>query len=131
MAADFRAALAAKRARISSIENDKKRLLDTILKTASDEVRAMCETCIDELSAEKSSLEESLNKPEKEPMPLAQALDYVMEFITSPREIWAAGDYYQKQGVLNLCFSSQISYDKKNKFGTPELSPIFAILTRI
>lgn len=127
MTEDSRMNLDAKRARLEAIEEEKQKALKTLMNTGNDEVRAMCEIRITELKTEKIMIEESIENEKEVDMPFPEALAYSMKFISAPREIWASGDYYQRRGVLNLCFKEQISYEKGLKFETPKLSPIFAI----
>ena len=92
-------------------------------------VADMCQTRITALVAEIAALENELSNKQAEEMPFDYALGYVRDFISRPHEIWQLGNYYDKQGVLNLGFEEQISYDREKKFGTPKLSPIFAVFS--
>ena len=127
MTEDERRSLNAKRVRLEGIEDEKQQLLQTIIKTKNDEVRDMCEARMTELATEKTMLEEALKSMQENEIPFPEALAYCMRFFSSPREIWITGDYHQKRGVLDLCFSEPLSYHKELKFGTPCLSPICAI----
>ena len=106
---------------------EKEKTLSALIYANNDEVRKMCQERITTLAGEISALESEIQAKPTDPMPLNEATDYVMKFVQKPLEIWKAGNYYQKQGVLNLCFAEHISYDKARKFGTPVLSPIFAL----
>lgn len=89
-----------------------------------------CVNQINKLEQEIQSLKDQQIEQGKETMPLGFAIEYVKGFVSNPLQIWLAGDYSQKQGVLNLCFANKISYDKVEKFRTPALSPIFAVFDK-
>lgn len=126
--ADTRAQQHAQQAQIRSMEKEKEQAFMLLMKSANQPaVEAMCQERIQALSEQITRAKAALNECEAEEMPLAFALDTVCEFVTYPLDIWRAGNYHQKQGVLNLCFSEKISYDKAEKFRTPKLSPIFAV----
>ncbi len=93
----------------------------------SDETKSICDKHICALESEIKLLEHQLTEPQDEPLPLDSALDTVLAFVQKPVQIWQTGDYAQRQGVLNLCFSDKISYDKVEKFRTPALSPVFRL----
>ena len=96
----------------------------------SDETKSICDKHICALESEIKLLEHQLTEPQDEPLSLDFALDTVLAFVQKPVQIWQTGDYAQRQGVLNLCFSDKISYDKVEKFRTPALSPIFAVFDK-
>ena len=119
------------------IQNDikeKQNLVDVVeenLAFAKDETtKNACIKQINKLEQEIQSLKDQQTEQKKETMPLDFAIEYVKGFVSNPLQIWLAGDYSQKQGVLNLCFSDKISYDKVEKFRTPALSPIFAVFDK-
>ena len=112
-------------------EEQKTKTFEILVKSDDNaDVVQMCNTRISELSREITELKAKLENSEEEQMPLDFALDYVKEFVGQPVSVWRAGDYYKKQGVLNLCFAEQISYDRVEKFRTPKLSPIFAVFNK-
>ena len=94
---------------------------------ANTEIGKMCRERINTLATEIAELKSQVQEHEQEQMPLDFAMDYVLEFVKHPLQIWRLGNYKQRQGVLNLCFESPISYDRTEKFRTPELSPVFAV----
>ena len=96
----------------------------------SNDVKKMCDERICALEKEIQILESQLTEPKEESLPLDSVLDTVLAFVQKPLKIWQTGDYAQRQGVLNLCFADKISYDKVEKFRTPELSPIFAVFDK-
>ena len=93
---------------------------------------SVCKLCSDKilkLDIDIALHKEQLNVDDsKQEQKLKEFSSYALDFMQNPVGVWQVGDYQQKRCVLNLCFSNPISYDRKEKFGTPELSPIFNIL---
>ena len=126
--ADFRDNVTKKRALLADKIADKARAFDILMhRDTAPEVAKICNERISVLAAEIKILESELHNAPDEPVPLGEATDYVMDFITNALGIWRDGDYYERQGVLNLCFEEQPTYDKVEKFGTPKLSEIYGI----
>lgn len=129
---DVRSSLAEKRGKIADKQQEKQKAFDLLMNSSNaPEIANMCKNKISVLSAEINALEDENKVQEIETMPLDRATDIVMNFIKQPLQVWRVGDYYQKQGVLNLCFSEPISYDREKKFGTPKLAPIFGLFDKI
>ena len=113
---------------IEQAQQEKNNAFNLLLQNnISSDVKTMCDKRICELESKIKLLTHQLNTSQEPPIPLDDALDTVLTFVQKPLQIWLTGDYAQKQGVLNLCFADKISYDKREKFRTPELSPIFAV----
>ena len=116
---------------ITEMEEQKTKTFETLVNSGNNaDVAQMCNARISELTRQITELKAKAKTAKEEQMPLDFALNYVREFVGQPVSIWRAGDYYQKQGVLNLCFVEPISYDRTEKFRTPELSPIFAVFDK-
>ncbi len=114
--------------KITELQKEKEQAFALLMKNInSPEIEQMCKHHIQDVTNKIECTLAELETCGTEEMPLDYALDKVCEFVTHPLEIWRAGNYQQKQGVLNLCFSEKISYDEIEKFRTPKLSPIFAI----
>ena len=115
-------------AKITAMKAEKEKAFNLLMNNANNpEIADMCTQRINSLTEQINHLNAEIKETESEEMPLEYALDTVCTFVTHPLEIWRAGNYSQKQGVLNLCFSEKIAYDKSEKFRTPKLSPIFAV----
>lgn len=126
--ADKRAQQQASQAAITAMQAEKDKAFNLLMNSANNpEIANMCTERISALTEQINRMQAEISDAVAEEMPLEYALDFVCEFVTRPLEIWRAGDYCQKQGVLNLCFSEKIAYDKAEKFRTPKLSPIFAV----
>ena len=117
----------AKKHQINAIEQEKDSVFHSFLKSTCDSMRKMCENKMNDLDAEKAALENVIVNDTAEIMPFDEAFGYVADFISRPQAAWQCGDYDSQQLVLDLCFSDRISYNKEQKFGTPALSPIFAL----
>ncbi len=116
------------REQINTLNAEKEKAFVLLMNSANDpSIAAMCRERIATLTDQIERAKAELNEAVAEEMPLDYALDSVCEFVTRPLEIWRLGTFEQKRGVLNLCFSDKIAYDKAEKFRTPKLSPIFAV----
>lgn len=125
---DFQQAQNTAKAQIQAKEQEKERVFNILMRdNATESVVNMCQNKITQLDEEIAILQSALATPEKETKSLDDAIDLVSAFIQRPLQIWVTGNYHQRQSVLNLCFADKISYDKREKFRTPELSPIFAV----
>lgn len=122
--------VAEKQSKITALNDEKRKTFELLMKNGDvAEIASMCRERITTISEEIVKLENETSVQELETMPLNEAVAYVVNFMTRPLQIWQTGDYHQKQGVLNLCFDGSISYDRAEKFGTPKLSPIFAVFS--
>lgn len=115
-----------KKKRISAIEKEQNRITDAYI-DASDTMKKSLNAKMDDLETEKLALQADIDNSAPEIIPFDKAFGYVADFISRPIEAWRNGDYKIKQTVLNLCFNGKISYNKVQKFGTPNLSPIFGL----
>lgn len=115
-----------KKKRISAIEQEQSRITDAYI-SASDAMKKSLNAKMDDLETEKLTLQADIDNFTPELMPFDEAFGYVSDFISRPIEAWKNGDYNIKQVVLNLCFRDKISYNKEQKFGTINLSPIFGL----
>lgn len=115
-----------KKKRISEIEKEQARITDAYI-TANDIMKNGLNAKIETLEAEKLVLQNDIDNFTPEIIPFDKAFGYVADFISRPIEAWRNGDYQIKQTVLNLCFSDKLSYNKEQKFGTVNLSPIFGL----
>ena len=112
-------------------EEQKTKTFETLVNSSGNaDVVKMCNERISELTREITELKAKLETAQEEQMPLDFALDCVGEFLKQPVSVWRAGNYYQKQGVLNLCFEAPIFYERGKKFRTPKSSPIFAVFNK-
>ena len=115
-----------KKKRISAIEQEQSLITDAYI-SANDVMKKALNAKINALESEKLSLQSEVDNFTPELMPFDEAFGYVSDFISRPIEAWKNGDYSIKQVVLNLCFRDKISYNKEQKFGTINLSPIFGL----
>ena len=91
-------------------------------------VSDMCKNKLAQLDARIKELERTTKEDDiRQAKELKAHSKYVLDFLRQPLAVWKIGDYRQKQGVLKLCFTEPISYDKAQKFGTLNLSPIFGL----
>ncbi len=112
-------------------EKQKQAVFNTLLNAADNaDVAQMCKERISDLRREITELQEKQQTAAQEQMPLDFALGIMRDFVSKPVQIWRTGDYYRKQGVLNLCFAEPIFYDREKNFRTPQMSPIFAIFDK-
>ncbi len=126
--ADYRNNRANIQAQIAALTQDKDKAFDLLMKSQNNpNVANMCTERISRYAEEIDQLQSQLDTSTEQPAPIGEAKDYVMRFLRNPLRIWQTGNYADKQGVLNLCFAEQISYDLDKKFRTPKLSPIFAV----
>ena len=113
-------------------KNEEKQKCFNLLINQSDNP-AICKMCTDKISkldTEINLCKEKLNIDSSEQeKKLKEFSSYALDFMQNPVGVWQIGDYQQKRCVLKLCFSNPISYDRDKKFGTPELSPIFNIMS--
>lgn len=115
-----------KKKRISAIEQEQSLITDAYI-SANDVMKKALNAKINALESERLSLQSEVDNFTPELMPFDEAFGYVSDFISRPIEAWKNGDYNIKQVVLNLCFRDKISYNKEQKFGTINLSPIFGL----
>ncbi len=128
MYADARAHQQATRAKITVMQAEKEKAFTLLMNSANNpEVANMCTERINTLTEQINRMQAEISEAVAEEMPLEFAMDTVCKFVAHPLEVWRMGNYNQKQGVLNLCFSEKIAYDKAEKFRTPKLTPIFAV----
>ncbi len=111
--------------RIDQLENDKLATFDSFSKATSDTVRQMCEQKIDQLTTEQESLRQQISEPVPELIPFDQAFVYVADLLGNSVEVWNKGDLEMRRRVLDITFAGRFSYDKEQKFRTPELSQIY------
>ena len=111
--------------RMGKIDDEIAGLFESFRKANSDILRQMCEQKINELNTEKTYLSTEVKEFKTEIMPFERAFSLVAEFAGNPLAVWQVGDLSKKRMVLNLCFSDKLSYDKTEKFRTPEIAPIF------
>lgn len=111
--------------RMGKIDDEITGLFESFRKANSDILRQMCEQKINELNTEKANLSAEVKEFKTEIMPFERAFGLVSEFAGNPLAVWHAGDLSKKRMVLNLCFSAKLTYDKTEKFRTPEIVPIF------
>lgn len=116
---------------IKTKEKQAQTALDTLMNSSDNpDVAQMCKDRISGLKREIAELEQKRKTVGQGQMPLDIALGVMRDFISQPTMIWGMGDYYKKQGVLNLCFLGEIYYDREKKFRTPQMSPIFGIFDK-
>ena len=115
-----------KKKRISAIEQEQSLITDAYI-SANDVMKKALNAKINALESERLSLQSEVDNFTPELIPFDEAFGYVSDFISRPIEAWKNGDYNIKQVVLNLCFRDKISYNKEQKFGTINLSPIFGL----
>ena len=110
-------------------EDEKEKCFNLLLNSSgNDNISKMCSERMDKLDIEISECKDKLsNRNRDENIKLEEFSEYSLNFMKNPVGIWRIGDYKQKRGVLNLCFTEPILYDREKKFGTPKLSPIFAV----
>ena len=126
--ADAQQRVAERQALIAQKEREKTQAFNLLMNPNNPpEVVSMCQERISMLTAQIQQLTDEQQVQEIETMPLDQATEYVLQFIRRPLDIWRTGNFKKRQGVLNLCFPEQISYDFAEKFGTPKLAPIFNV----
>lgn len=115
-----------KKKRISAIEQEQSLITDAYI-SANDVMKKALNAKINALESERLSLQSEVDNFTPELIPFDEAFGYVSDFISRPIEAWKNGDYNIKQVVLNLCFRDKIPYNKEQKFGTINLSPIFGL----
>lgn len=91
-------------------------------------VAEMCNNKLAQLDARIKELEHTTQEDDiKQAEALKAHSKYVLDFLRQPLAVWKVGDLQQRMGVLKLCFTEPITYDKAQKFGTLNLSPIFGL----
>ena len=119
----------AKQRRVDKIEQEIADLFANYQKAKSEAIRELCEQSIERLTAEREALKVELGAPREQLMPFEQAFDIVLAVASSPLTVWRDADLSLRRAVLNIYFRGHLSYNKKEKFRTPELSPIFKMLS--
>ena len=114
---------------LATLKQEKEKCFSLLLQPNTNAtVAEMCNTKLVQLDSRIKELE---NTTQEDDIKQAEALKahskYVLDFLRKPLAVWKVGDFQQKMGVLKLCFTEPISYDKAQKFGTPNLSPIFGL----
>lgn len=114
---------------LESLKQEKEECFSLLLKQSNNpSVSEMCNTRMIRLDARIKELENISQEDETKQMEnLKTHSKYVLNFLRKPLAIWKIGDRQQRLGVLKLCFTEPISYNKAQKFGTPNLSPIFGL----
>ncbi len=114
---------------LATLKQEKERCFSLLLEQGNNQtVSDMCKTKLAQLDTRITEIENTTHEDDiKQAEALKAHSKYVLDFLRQPLAIWKIGDYRQKQGVLKLCFTEPISYDKAQKFGTPNLSPIFGL----
>lgn len=131
LTADIQARISASQAEIKKLEQEKEKVFITLTQSIdAPEVAQMCKERIAELNARIQQAKDKKTDIEPAPMSMSDAINSVIGFIHNPLALWQNGTYTDRQGVLNLCFSEPMSYDKAEKFRTPKLSPIFAVFNK-
>ena len=118
-----------KERRVANIDHEIADLFANYQKAKSDAIRNLCEQNIERLTVEREALKSELNAPREQLMPFDQALDIVLAITGSPLAVWREADLSLRRVVLNIYFRGHLSYNKKEKFRTPEIAPIFKMLS--
>ena len=128
LTADAKNNIACKNAEIASKRAEKDKTFELLVKSSeSPEIEAMCKERISKLTEEINILMAGIEVADAGTIGIEEATAYVMDFMSRPLEIWQNGDYYDKVGVLNLCFDGDILYDKDEKFRTVNLAQIYGV----
>ena len=127
--AEHNAEYNAKEQRVANIDHEIADLFTNYQKAKSDAIRNLCEQNIERLTVEREALKSELNAPREKLMPFDQALDIVLAITGSPLAVWREADLSLRRAVLNIYFRGLLSYNKKEKFRTPEIAPIFKMLS--
>lgn len=127
--AEHNAEYNAKERRVANIDHEIADLFANYQKAKSDVIRNLCEQNIERLTAERETLKAELNAPRDQLMPFDVAFDVVLAVAGSPLNVWHDADLPLRRAVLNIYFPGKLSYDKKEKFRTPEIAPIFKMLS--
>ena len=114
---------------LATLKQEKERCFSLLLEQGNNQtVSDMCKTKLAQIDARITEIENTTHEDDiKQAEALKAHSKYVLDFLRQPLAVWKIGDYRQKQGVLKLCFTEPISYNKAQKFGTPNLSPIFGL----
>ena len=127
--AEHNAEYNAKERRVTNIDHEIADLFANYQKAKSDTIRNLCEQNIERLTTERETLKAELNAPRDQLMPFDVAFDVVLAVAGSPLNVWRDADLSLRRAVLNIYFPGKLSYDKKEKFRTPEIAPIFKMLS--
>ena len=131
LTADLQARINASQAEINKLEQEKEKVFITLTQSIdTPEVAQMCKERIAALNTRIQQAKDKKTDIEPAPMSMSDAINSVIGFIHNPLALWQNGTYTDRQGVLNLCFSEPMFYDKAKKFRTPKLSPIFAVFNK-
>ena len=112
---------------IKNKKEEKEKCFELLLKNDNPEVMKMCNEKIAKLEIEIKELTREIEDNNVNTQNLEKIGSKVFDFISKPLAVWNIGNHKQRQGVLKLCFSEPISYDRTKKFGTPKLSSIFSM----
>ena len=109
-------------------ENEKaiENCLDQLIKTDNENIKLVCERKIEALE-KRHLLEEKLNRFDTLDTSFGTAVDQVCNFIQEPVKVWRNGNLEEKQHVLKMVFTRNLSYHKETGFGTIEKSLPFKL----
>ena len=114
---------------IETLTSEKEKCFQLLLREANNQaISQLCENKITELDIKLSNCKRQLESDENErAQKIQENSQYVLDFLSNPLGIWKIGNFRQRRGVLNLCFTEPITYNREEKFGTPILSPIYGL----
>ncbi len=120
--------LSAGKRKITNLDKDIDRLLDTITSVSKQSVIARCEDKIDMLEREKTKLAQEMAEMAQPKGSFEEKLEPVLTFIANPFKIWASGNIELRRLVLKLAFADRIQYDRFEGARTPEIAFPFKAL---
>ncbi|MEO6077616.1 MAG: recombinase family protein [Candidatus Andersenbacteria bacterium] len=97
--------------------------------TSNRTVAMAYEKRIEALELERLALEEKEANFRPDNFDYRTGLEQVINFIKDPYSRWNSGILHEQNMVLDICFSSDVTYHPKEGYRTTQISPTFAYLT--
>jgi len=114
---------------IKALENEKRILLERVMRAVDDNVIEAYEAKISELSDSVVVLKSSLVSFDLHRPNIGTAMDIVFDFLKDPFKQWEKGDIHTKKLVLRLVFEQNLAYNRKSGFETAFLSLPLRVFT--
>jgi site-specific DNA recombinase len=116
------------RVEIGNVENQISKLLDRLVDAESTAVISAYERKVEKLERKKELLKEKVAKCGTVAKDYDGTFQTALQFLSSPWNLWETGKLEDRRAMLRLVFGSNIKFDRKSGFQTPEISLPFKAL---
>jgi site-specific DNA recombinase len=113
------------------LDHEMEKLTTTLVKLTNDVAIKRIEQRLEDLEKQKTELELQSNDTTLSLPDFETAFDKVFQFILNIDQAWLKGDLKQQKMVQYLVFPKNLSYTKKEGFGTASKSLLFELSSRL